>query len=71
MSETTRIEQRPDVLGGEPVFANTRLSVAHVGKMVEGGEPIANIIEDYPYLTVQDVEAARVHFKNCRAINCP
>jgi uncharacterized protein (DUF433 family) len=59
----THIEQKEGVLGGEAVFKNTRLSVNHIGKMREGGEPIADIIEDYPYLRPDDVEFARLYFK--------
>jgi uncharacterized protein (DUF433 family) len=59
----THIEQKEGVLGGEAVFKNTRLSVNHIGKMREGGEAIADIIEDYPYLRQDDVEFARLYFK--------
>jgi uncharacterized protein (DUF433 family) len=56
-----RIEERPDILGGNAVFRGTRLSVAHVGKMVENGESVANIIEDYPYLTADDIAFAVIY----------
>ena len=59
----THIEEKEGVLGGEAVFKNTRLSVNHIGKMREGGEAIAEIIEDYPYLRQDDVEFARLYFK--------
>jgi uncharacterized protein (DUF433 family) len=59
----TRIEEKEGVLGGEAVFKNTRLSVKHIGKMREGGEAIADIIEDYPYLHDNDIEFARLYFK--------
>jgi uncharacterized protein (DUF433 family) len=59
----TRIEEKEGVLGGEAVFKNTRLSVNHIGKMREGGEAIADIIEDYPYLHDDDIEFARLYFK--------
>jgi uncharacterized protein (DUF433 family) len=59
----THIEQKEGVLGGEAVFKNTRLSVNHIGKMREGGEAVAHIIEDYPYLRQDDIEFARLYFK--------
>ena len=59
----THIEEKEGVLGGEAVFKNTRLSVNHIGKMREGGEAIAEIIEDYPYLRQDDIEFARLYFK--------
>jgi uncharacterized protein (DUF433 family) len=40
------------------VFKNTRLPVAHVGKMARADVPLEQIIEDYPYLSVDDVMMA-------------
>ena len=54
----SRVERDDAVLGGEPVFAGTRLAVRHVGGMRLKGEPAARIVEDYPYLTPDDVEFA-------------
>ena len=59
----TRIDEEPSVLGGRPVFKGTRLSVHHVGKMVENGELISNIVEDYPFLTESDVHFAVLYNK--------
>jgi uncharacterized protein (DUF433 family) len=59
----SRIEEREGVLGGEAVFRNTRLSVKHIGKMRDGGQPIEDILEDYPYLHKDDVEFARLYHK--------
>lgn len=57
-----RIEEKEGVLGGETVFRDTRLSVRHVGKMHDGGEPVETIIADYPYLRKDDVEFARLYY---------
>lgn len=61
-----RIETKEGVLGGEAVFKGTRLSVHHVGKMAERGEPIENILSDYSHLnlTENDVAFAQLY---CRA----
>jgi len=48
------------VLGGEPVFADSRLAVRHVGGMLERGASVAEILEDYPTLTDEDLEFALV-----------
>ena len=53
-----RISRDENVLGGEPVFADTRLAVRHVGGMRLHGEPVERILEDYPYLSADDVEFA-------------
>ena len=58
------VEEKPDILGGDAVFKDTRLSVYHVGKMLENGESRANILEDYSYLTEADLEFAIIY---CRA----
>ena len=53
-----RVTSSEAVLGGEPVFAGTRLAVRHVGGMRLRGEPVERILEDYPYLSEEDVEFA-------------
>ncbi|MBX3162580.1 MAG: DUF433 domain-containing protein [Deltaproteobacteria bacterium] len=50
--------QRDDILGGEPVFPGTRLSVRHIGTKAQRGAR-AEILEDYPDLSERDVELAR------------
>jgi uncharacterized protein (DUF433 family) len=56
-----RIEEKSAVLGGKPVFRGTRLSVHHIGKMFGRGESLANIVDDYPYLTEHDVRFAHLY----------
>jgi uncharacterized protein (DUF433 family) len=56
-----RIESRRDVLGGEPVFKGTRLSVRHIGGMVANGVPMEEIREDYPDLSEDDVAFATLY----------
>jgi uncharacterized protein (DUF433 family) len=46
------------ILGGEPVFPKSRLAVRHVGAMLLRGASSADVREDYPYLTDEDVEFA-------------
>ena len=48
----------PDIMGGETVFPSSRLTVRHVGEMLERGESAGVILEDYSYLTRQDLEFA-------------
>lgn len=56
-----RIESRKDVLSGEPVFCGTRLSVRHIGGMALNGVPVAEIREDYPYLSGDDIAFAAIY----------
>lgn len=43
-----KLVTRPDIMGGEPVFPGSRLTVRRVGGMLERGEDPSVIIEDYP-----------------------
>ncbi len=49
-----------DILGGEPVFPNSRLAVRRVGEMRGRGRGVesAEILKDYPYLSARDIEFA-------------
>ncbi|ELR97661.1 DUF433 domain-containing protein [Gloeocapsa sp. PCC 73106] len=53
----------PNIKGGEIVFSNSRLSVAHIGGMLEKGESFKVILEDYPYLTQKDLNFASLYVK--------
>jgi uncharacterized protein (DUF433 family) len=55
-----RIESRPEVLDGEPVFAGTRIPVAHVAALFAKGVPIAEMREDFPRLDDDDLAYARM-----------
>jgi uncharacterized protein (DUF433 family) len=57
----SKIDEKTDTFGGEAVFKNTRLPVRHIGKMALNGEPIEEIIDDYPYLTPDDVTFAMLY----------
>lgn len=59
----SHIEEREGVVGGEAVFRGTRLSVRHIGKMYDTGEPASRIIEDYPYLRDNDIKFAHLFYK--------
>ena len=56
----SRVVSRPEILGGEPVFEGTRISVRHVGERARKGESLAELLEDYAVLSAEDVEFARM-----------
>lgn len=59
---TKKIVQDPNIKGGEPVFPNSRLSVYHIGSMLNRSEGCKEeILEDYPYLTEEDLLFARIY----------
>ena len=55
-----RVTEDPTILAGEPVFKRTRLSVRKIGEMLlrDDVDLSAEIREDYPYLTTDDIEFA-------------
>lgn len=55
-----RVVSKPDVLGGEPVFEGTRVSVRHVGELAKKGVSPGTLREDFPSLSGPDIEFARI-----------
>jgi uncharacterized protein (DUF433 family) len=53
-----RVTCDPKILGGEPVFKDSRLSVRHIGGL--GVSEKAAILEDYPYLSSDDIHFAGI-----------
>ena len=48
-----------DLIGGEPAFPKSRLSVRHIGEMARRGATASEIREDYPELSDSDIEFAK------------
>jgi len=53
-----RIVSDPDILGGEPVFAGTRIPLSHIVGLFAKKVSIEEIKEDYPSLSFSDLEYA-------------
>ena len=53
-----RITADPDVMAGLPCIRGLRMPVATVVAMVADGMSVAEIIDDFPYLTPEDVAEA-------------
>ena len=47
MSDTL-IERNPDILGGTPVFAGTRVPVRALMEHLEAGDRLDDFLEDFP-----------------------
>jgi uncharacterized protein (DUF433 family) len=58
-----RVAMDDDTLGGEPRFADSRLAVRHLGGMLLRGASEREVLEDYPYLSREDIEFAPVFTK--------
>ncbi|HVV48761.1 MAG TPA: DUF433 domain-containing protein [Polyangia bacterium] len=54
-----RVSSDPAVLGGEPVFRGSRLSVRRIGEAAELAGAVGELLEDYSYLKPEDIEFAR------------
>jgi uncharacterized protein (DUF433 family) len=49
------------ILGGELVFPKSRLSVRRIGCLLLRGETPEELMEDYPYITYQDLVFAQMY----------
>ena len=54
-----RIEVKEGVLGGKPVIAGTRLDVETVVSHLLAGDSDADILEAFPFIKLEDVQACR------------
>ena len=57
MSLLERIAIDPAVVHGRPAVRGTRVRVADVLSLLASGASEAEILEDYPYLTPDDIKA--------------
>jgi uncharacterized protein (DUF433 family) len=58
MAEHPRIEVDPNVMVGKPVIRGTRITVELIVRRFADGYTLADILDDYPHLTAEDVYAA-------------
>jgi uncharacterized protein (DUF433 family) len=56
-----RIVSKPDIMFGKPCFEGTRIPVDLVVELVAAGQPMETILEGYPRLTTEDVQAALLY----------
>jgi uncharacterized protein (DUF433 family) len=66
-----RIVSDPEIMAGEPVFAGTRISLAHVAALIAKGIPFEELAEDYPALSRADLDFAAIHSKMKRSPGRP
>jgi uncharacterized protein (DUF433 family) len=56
--QNKRIVTDPAVLLGKPIVRGTRVPVELIVGFVEAGQSPEEIVDDYPDLTIEDIEAA-------------
>jgi uncharacterized protein (DUF433 family) len=54
-----RIQSDPKIMFGKPVIRGTRITVEHILRCLAAGEPVDDIVANYPPLVVDDVRAAQ------------
>ena len=55
-----RITSRPDVFGGKPIVRDMRIAVEHILGMLAAGDTAQLILQEYPFLEPEDVQACLV-----------
>jgi uncharacterized protein (DUF433 family) len=52
-----RLAIDPAICGGRPIVEGTRVRVSDVLEMLAEGAPEGEIVDDYPYLALEDIRA--------------
>lgn len=52
------ITRNPKILGGKPIISGTRMSVEVILEFLAGGMEIKEMLEEYPFLTKEQIQAA-------------
>ena len=56
-----RITINPKIFGGKPIIRGRRLAVEHVMGMLAAGDTWETILEGYPWLEREDIQACLVY----------
>ena len=56
-----RITVRSDVFGGKPIIRDMRIAVEHVLGMLAAGDDAETILEEYPVLEPEDIQACLLY----------
>ncbi len=56
-----RITVAPRIFGGKPIIRGHRLAVEHVLGMLAAGDSPQLILEGYPWLEIEDIQACLVY----------
>jgi uncharacterized protein (DUF433 family) len=56
-----RITVNPAIFGGKPIIRGRRLAVEHVLGMLAAGDTTETLLEGYPWLQAEDVQACLIY----------
>ena len=55
-----RITINPSIFGGKPIIRGQRIAVEHILGMLAAGSAVEEILEGYPFLEKEDVQACLI-----------
>jgi uncharacterized protein (DUF433 family) len=56
-----RITYNPAIFGGKPIIRGMRMAVEHILGMIAAGSSVEEILEGYPFLEKEDINACLVY----------
>ena len=56
-----RITINPDIFGGKPIIRGMRIAVEHILGMLAQGSTVEEILEGYPFLEKEDIQACLLY----------
>jgi uncharacterized protein (DUF433 family) len=56
-----RITFNPAIFGGKPIIRGMRIAVEHIIGMLASGSTIEELLEGYPFLEKEDIQACLVY----------
>ena len=62
-----RITVDPQIFGGKPIIRGRRIAVEHVLGMLAAGDTTDDILQAYPWLERQDIQACLVYARRIAA----
>lgn len=65
-----RITVNPKIFGGKPIIRGRRLAVEHVMGMLAAGDTWETILEGYPWLEREDIQACLVYARPTNKLSC-
>jgi uncharacterized protein (DUF433 family) len=72
MNEQTLLERitfNPQIFGGKPIIRGRSLAVEHILGMLAAGDTIETLLEVYPWLEREDVQACLIYAENREYFN--
>lgn len=55
-----RITFNPSIFGGKPIIRGMRIAVEHILGMLAAGSTIEELLEGYPFLNKEDIQACLI-----------